>query len=348
MKSWQRYFAPCVLFFLPIFASIAAASSVSVSVWAEEIPDSVFIAFEKETGIHVNRTSFDSNEILYTKLRAEKSPGYDIVEPSSYYVERMRHEGMLEKLDQSRLPGLKHLDPFFAHQTYDPFYHYSIPLLWGITGIFVNKHYFSQTSMTRWSDLLTSRYANQLMLLDDPREAFSMALLMLGYSINDRSPVHIREAAEKLHALMPNIRLFNTDAVRSLMIDEDAVAGMIWNADLTNAYAENKQLAFVFPKEGFEIWVDNLVILKTAPNKENAYKFLEFLLRPEISKEITLATGYATANASAKKLLPPEIRNNQTLYPPLSVLKKGEFQTDIGDDTFALYEKYWEALKMGD
>jgi spermidine/putrescine transport system substrate-binding protein len=347
----MRYFSRAILITLLVLLSnlsfSGSANVVNVYTWAQEIPDSVIEKFEKETGITVNYSSYDTNEIMYAKLRANKNVGYDVIEPSSYYVDRMRHQDMLEPLDRSKLSEFKNLDPQFVNLKYDPHSIYSIPFIWGATGIFTNKHYFSPNEIRSWSDLFNNKYANQLMILDEPREAFSMALLMAGYSINDKNPQHIQEAYQKLRALMPNIRLFNTDAVASILIDEDASIGIAWNGDLFRAKTENGQLSFIYPKEGFEIWVDNFCILKNAPHKENAYKFLNFLLRPDIAKEVSMKIGYSTANLTAKNLLPTQIKNDPELYPSHEVLSHGEFETDIGDETLALYEKYWEQLKMG-
>ncbi|HSW93321.1 MAG TPA: spermidine/putrescine ABC transporter substrate-binding protein [Gammaproteobacteria bacterium] len=341
-------FYAIVLFSLAVTDRLFAdvPNVVNVYTFGEEIPGYVIAQFERETGIRVNYSSYETNEIMYSKLRATTRPEYDVVEPSSYYVDRMRHQNMLEKLDKTRLSGYKNLDPFFLDLRYDPHSDFSIPFVWGITGIFTNRNYFSAGNIVHWSDLFNKKYFNQLMILDDPREAFSMALLMLGYSINDTNPAHIKEAYQKLRTLMPNIRLFNTDAVASILIDEDAAIGIAWNGDLARARTENTKLNFVYPTEGFEIWVDNFVILKNAPHRANAYKFLDFLMRPDIAKKVSLAISYSTANLAAKNLLPPDIKNDAVLYPSPEVLSHGQFEVDIGDTTYALLEKYWEQLKM--
>jgi spermidine/putrescine transport system substrate-binding protein len=346
----HRFIGSCLLALFSLFVinPVLANSANIVNVYAfgEEIPDAVISQFEKETGIKVNYSSYETNEVMYSKLRASKNPGYDIVEPSSYYVDRMRHQNMLEKLDKSKLPEYKNLDPTFLNISYDPHSDYSIPFVWGITGIFMNNNYFPASEVKKWSDLYNKKYFNQLMILDDPREAFSMALLMLNYSINDTNPAHINQAYQKLRALMPNIRLFNTDAVSSILIDEDAPLGTAWNGDLARARTENANLNFVYPAEGFEIWVDNFAILKSAPHRENAYAFLNFLMRPEIAKQVSMEISYATANLAAKNLMPDNVKNDPVLYPSADVLKHGEFEVDIGDATYALLEKYWEQLKM--
>ncbi len=325
----------------------AADNVINVFTWSDEIPHSVITQFEKETGIKVNYATFDSNEIMYAKLRATKKVVYDLIEPSSYYIDRMRKLGMLENLDKTRLPNLKNIDPTFLNTNYDPDSAHSVPFVWGITGIFLNKNYFSLKRTNNWNDLLDKQYVNQLMFLDDPREVFSIALRMLGYSINDENPEHIKQAYLKIKSLMPNIKLFNSDAIISILIDEDAAIGMAWNGDLFKAKLENPKLEFVYPNDGFEIWVDNFAILKNSPHKDNAYLFLNYLMRADVAATVSQAIHYSTTNLAAKNLLPIAVRNNPALYPPSDILKKGEFQTDISDKTFASLERYWERLKIG-
>jgi spermidine/putrescine transport system substrate-binding protein len=240
----------------------AGDNVVNVYTWSEEIPHFIIAQFEKETGIKVNYSSFDSNEMMYAKLRTSHNAGYDLIEPSSYYIDRMRHQDMLVKLDKTRLPNFKNLDPDFLNKPYDPESEYSVPFIWGITGIFMNKDYFPAGSNTQWKSLLDKKYLNQLMFLDDAREVFSTALLMLGYSINDTNPEHIHQAYLELKTLMPNVKLFNSDATISILIDEDATVGMSWSGDVYKASQENAKLQFVYPKDGFEIWVDNLSLLE--------------------------------------------------------------------------------------
>jgi spermidine/putrescine transport system substrate-binding protein len=184
------------------------------------------------------------------------------------------------------------------------------------------------------------------MLLNDSREVFSMVLLSLGYSINDRDPKHIKQVYNKLIELLPNIKLFNNDAVASTYIDEDATMGMAWNGDAYLASKENPNIVYTYPKEGFVIWIDCFALPKYAPHLENSYRFINFLLRPDISEIITRAVGFSTPNQAAYNLLPPEIRNNPMQYPDKKLLlKKGQYQRYLGGPLTALYEKYWELLK---
>ncbi|MGE3919324.1 MAG: PotD/PotF family extracellular solute-binding protein [Gammaproteobacteria bacterium] len=332
-----------ILFFQSAFTT---EKVLNLYVWYNEIPSNVIKQFKKETGIRINISTFDDNETLYAKLKAAPQSGYDIIEPSGYYTERMQKEGMLLSIDHSKLKNLDAIYSKLRHPAYDPKGLYSIPYIWGVTGIFVNKNYFDPKSVEKWSDLWQKRFYNKISLLNDPREVFSMSLLSLGFSANDENPEHIKVAYNHLKKLLPNIKLFNSDAIPSLFIDEDATVGMAWNGDIFRATKENPNLVFIYPKDGFIIWVDTFAIPKYAPHVDYAYQFLNFMLRPEIAKQVTLKFGYPTANKVAHDLLPDAIRNNQIIFPLEKTLDTGEFQIDISDKALALYAHYWEQLKI--
>ncbi len=331
-----------------VSSSLFAANDniLNLYTWSGVIPDFIIQQFEKETRIKVNFSTYDSNEVMYAKLKAAGDAGYDIVEPSSYYIDRMRRQGMLEKLDKTKLSHFKNEDPQFLNQSYDPHNQFSVPFIWGVTGLFVSTSEYPAHSISRWSDMWDKKYKDQLMLLDDSREVFGMALISLGYSINDSNPDHINQAYQKLKLLSPNIKVYKSDGVITILIDEDADIGMVWNGDLYKAQRDNPHLQFVYPKDGFVIWVDNFAIPKNAPHRENAYKFLNFMLRADIAKTVSLNNDYPTPNLAAKKLLPREVRENPTIYPSHEILRRGQFQTDISDAALELYERYWEKLKM--
>lgn len=339
--KWLRILL--LLFPLSVYAETPI---LNIYAWTGEVPDFVVRQFESETGIKVNISTYENNEIMYAKMRATKQPGYDIIMPSSYFVDRMRKQNMLTPLDKSKLTNWRHLNPEFTNPAYDPGTVYSVPYIWGVTGIFTNEHYFPAKSVHKWADLWDARFVNQLMLLDDTREVFAMALLSMGYSANDQDPEHIKAAYLKLKALMPNVKVFSSDTVVSIIIDEDATVGMAWNGDVFKAQDDNTQPHFIFPQDGFVIWVDTFAIPTTAQHKNAAYQWINFILRPDIAKAVALYIKFPTTNRDAQKLLPANIRNNPTIYPSKEVLKHGQFQTDLTDETLSLYEQYWEELKM--
>lgn len=335
-----------ILFILLPINVFAQQRIVNVYVWSGEISDTLVKEFEKETGIKVNFSTYQSNEVMYAKLRAGSASSYDVVMPSSYFVERMRNAGMLEELDKSKLPNWKNLNPQFLNPAYDSESRYSAPFIWGITGIFANKKYYDPATIRKWTNLWEPRFYNELLMLDDTREIFSMALIAMGYSSNDRDPAHIKLAFNKLKQLMPNVKVFSTETVISIMVDEDAKVGMCWNGDAYKASRENKDIQFIFPEDGFVIWVDNLAIPKGAKHKQEALEFINFMLSAKAGRDTALLMNYPTANLAGQKLLPPEIRDNPIIYPPAKILKRGQFPRDLGEATLDLYEKFWEELKM--
>lgn len=337
------FFILWILFIRPVFAE---ENIVNIYNWSNYISNDVLKEFTKETGIKVNYTTYDSNETLYAKLKANPHTGYDVIVPSTYFVDRMRRQGMLQALDKSRLPNFKNLNPALLNKTYDPGNHYSIPYFWSSTGIVVNSKLHPVQQLQAWTDFWNPRFRNQLLLLDDVHEVFSMALMVLGYSPNDTDPEHIRQAYLKLKELMPNVRLFNNDGVKSLFIDEDLSVGMAWNGDIYQAVQENPALRFIYPKEGFVISIDSMAIPIGASHLNNAYIFINFILRPDIAKKLSLATGYPTPNLAAYKLMPKAILNNSMIYPDKKTLQRSVVQVDVGA-VESVYQHYWELLKIG-
>ncbi|MFZ0219572.1 MAG: spermidine/putrescine ABC transporter substrate-binding protein [Candidatus Aquirickettsiella sp.] len=335
-----------VLLSLFVKSAYAEENIVNVYNWSSYISNDVLKEFTQETGIKVNYATYDSNETLYAKLKANPHTGYDVIVPSTYFVDRMRQQGMLQALNKSRLPNFKNLNPALLNKAYDPGNHYSIPYFWSSTGIVINSKIHPTQQLQAWADFWKPRYRNQLLLLDDVHEVFSMALMVLGYSPNDTDPEHIRSAYLKLKQLMPNIRLFNNDGVKSLFIDEDLSIGMAWNGDIYQAALENPALRFIYPKEGFVISIDSMAIPIGASHVNNAYIFINFILRPDIAKKISLATGFPTPNLAAYKLMPKAILNNSMIYPDKTILQRSVVQVDVGTAE-SIYQHYWELLKIG-
>lgn len=333
----------CV-FFLCLFSSLAAAERVvNVYGFGGEIPQSVIQQFETETGIKVQFSTYDSNETLYTKLRATASHNrYDVIMPSAYYVERMRQQGLLQPLDHSKLTQQHVLDPFFTNQPYDPENHYSLPLIWGATGLF----YPANHPLQAWRDLWAAPPHQQLMLLDDPRELFSMALMYLGYSPNDTQPKHLKQAYQALLKLVPAIQLFASEGIQAMLIDEDVRMGMAWNGDVFKAQTENTTLQFAYPEEGFVIWIDCLAIPKHAPHLEAAYAWINFLLTPRVAAEIARQEGFGITNAKGRALLPKALRNNPMIYPDATTMQRAQVQRDVTDEALRWYNEYWLRLKL--
>lgn len=333
------------LLFCLCYSQAYTQSKLFVYAWGGEIPKKILQQFENETGIDVHFSTYDSNETMYAKLKANSQAIYDVIIPSAYFVERMRKQNMLTHIDHKQLSYYKNLNPIFLNHTYDPKNAYSIPYIWGATGIFYNQKHI-KAPIKHWRELWDNRWYQQLMLLDDPREMFAIALLKLGFSANDQNPKHIQQAYQALIALQPNIKFFASDSVQANIIDEDATIGTIWNGDAHKTQQENPHIQFTLPNEGFVIWIDCLAIPKNAPHLKEAYQFINYLLRADVAKQVALHEGHALTNQAAVALLPPEIRNNPMIYPPNEKLKQATFQNDIGEKAMNLYNQYWQKFKL--
>jgi spermidine/putrescine transport system substrate-binding protein len=321
------------------------ATSLNVYVWGSEIPKQLIQKFEEQTQIHVNFSTYDSNETMLAKIRANQNGIYDIILPSAYYVDRMRHLKLLTRLDHTQLPNLKYLSETFQNNQYDPHNHYSVPLTWGATGIFYNQQYIKIPPRS-WRDLWKARWKESLMLLDDMRDTFAIAMFASHYMPNDTDPHHLAKAFQMLLKLSPNIKFFASEGIQTILIDGDATIGSAWNGDVYKARQENPNIQFVYPEEGYVLWIDCLAIPSNAPHLKEAYTFINFLLAPENAAIIAKIEGHAITNQQGKALLPPQIRNDKTIYPSDSTLKRAIIQKDAGEKTLPLYNHYWQTFKL--
>jgi len=338
----RRLWLAGLMFFCPL--AWADAPEIRLFGWSDYLVQEVLDRFTGETGIAIRYTSYDSNEAMYAKLKLLDSGGYDLAIPSTYFVDKMRKEGMLRTIDKDRLPNYKNLDPRQLDKPFDPGNRYSVPYLWGTTGIGLDTAQFKPQDLQTWADLWKPMFKSRLLLPNDMREVFHVALNVLGHSGNNTDPAQIREAYGLLKKLLPNIRLFNSDAVDVLFVTGEADAGVVWNGAAHRIRREEPSFRYIYPADGVIIWMDSLVIPKNAPHPELAHRLIDFLLRPDIAALISEKVGSASPNAEAVKRLQPALRDDPTVYPPDEALSKGEYQTDIGA-AITIYSEYWEKLK---
>ncbi|HWR69180.1 MAG TPA: spermidine/putrescine ABC transporter substrate-binding protein [Desulfomonilia bacterium] len=339
----RRLLVVLVLVLLPVLA-FGAKQEVYVFNWTEYIDPGVIKQFEQETGIKVRYSTYDSNEAMFAKLKLVKKAGYDVAFPSTYYVERMRKLNLIQPLDKAKIPNMKHINPSLLNKPYDPGNAYSIPYMWGSSAIGVNSKYVDPKGITSWNDLWNPKYKGKVLLMDDVREVFAMSLRSMGYSGNTTDSAQIRKAYEKLLKLRPNVKVFNSDSPRQPFLNNEVVIGQIWGGEVYQANQENRDIKLIYPKEGAIFWADNMVIPGSARNVGLAYKFIDFLCRPEVAKKNCEYIGYATTNLKAQQMLDARTKNHKAVYPDDAEMKRGEFQSDVGE-AIMTYEKYWEMLK---
>ena len=318
----------------------ADQEQVVVYNWTEFIPQDVLAGFEKETGIKVVYSIFESNESMFAKVKMLGGKGYDVIFPSSYFVDLMRKDNLLHKLDHGKLPNLKHLDPALLDQAYDPGNQYSIPYMWGSLGLAYNTKYVAKGSLNKWSQLLNPDYSGRVLLINDLRDAFGLALKATGHSLNSRDPLELEKAYDFLVELKKHIRVFDVETIKQNLIAEEVWISPIWDGNYLVAREENPHLEYVFPEDGAVYWVDSLVISAGAANLENAYRFLDYMMRPDVAARCMEEYRYISPNLEGQKLLP----EGAILLPPHHLLEKAEFIGDVGP-ALSVYSKYWEKLK---
>lgn len=348
----------CVVLFLGISAPFACATSanssepvtINVYNWGMYISDgsdgfiNVNKAFTEATGIKVNYTTFDSNETMYTRLKTGGT-NYDVIIPSDYMIARLIKEDMLEPLDFSHIPNYQYIDASFRNQAYDPNNRFSVPYTWGTVGLIYNTKYVTEEDVSSWDLMWNEKYAGKILMFDNPRDSFAIAELMLGYDLNTENEDELRAAADLLKKQKPLVQSYVMDQIFDSMVNEEAWIGAYYAGDYLAMASKNKNLAFCFPKEGFNMFVDAICIPKGAANKEAAEAYINFLCSPQISGQNMNYLGYSTPISSAKAYMDPETTSSDVAYPNSGTLSRGKSFMQLSADTTQLMESLWLDVK---
>lgn len=310
--------------------------------WSEYLPQSVIEQFEQQYNIKVNYSTFSSNEEMLAKLMAGGSQ-FDLVVASDYMVDILAKQKLIQPIDKSKISNFKNIDESVLNLEFDPGNVYSIPYMWGDACIAVNTSKL-KTPITGYKDLWNPELKNSIVVLDDQRAVIGMALKKLGYSINETSPEALEAARKELEVLQPNIKAYDSDSPKTLLINGEASVGFVWGAEAALAMRENKDITAVIPIEGLFLQQDNFVIPTQSKNRDAAELFINFILEPEIGSEISKAFPYASPNKAAYPYIDQDILNNIAVYPPSEALKTGEHLKDIGQSV-QLFDKIWSEVK---
>lgn len=318
--------------------------------WGEYISDGsddtvdVIKEFEALTGIKVEYTTFDSNESLYAKLK-NGSASYDVIIPSDYMVSRLIEEGMLQKLDYSNIPNFeKYVDAEFKNPGYDPTNEYSVPYMWGTVGIIYNTKYVDEADVTGWELLWNEKYAGKILMFDNSRDAFAIALKKLGYSMNTNNTDEIREAAEELSLQAPVIQAYVMDQIFDKMVEENAYIAPYYAGDFLTMSEDNEDLAFFIPPEGTNLFTDAMCVPATSKNREAAEMFINFMCEPVISAANSDMIWYSTPISAAKPLMDEELAESDIAFPDSSVLENTEIYINLSNEAKQLMDELWISI----
>ncbi|AEB75027.1 spermidine/putrescine ABC transporter substrate-binding protein [Clostridium botulinum] len=346
MKKIRKIILVFALLSVAMFSLTACGkdkNALNVYNWGDYIDESVIKQFEEEYHIKVNYETFATNEDMYVKLK-KGGTNYDVVIPSDYMITKMINENMLEKIDMKNIPNFKDIPGKFKNLAFDPKNQYSVPYMWGTVGIIYNTKLIKD-KIDSWDALWNPKYKDQILMVDSQRDAIAVALKKLGYSINTRNKDELKKAEQELMKQKPLVRAYVGDEVKDLMVDEEGSIAVVWSGDAVTMMKNNPNLRYVIPKEGSNLWFDNMVIPKGSAHKKQAELFINFMTRPDISLKNVDYIGYSTPNAKTMEMLDPETKNDKAAYPEDEKLKKCEVFIDLGD-FIKDYDRAWTEIKV--
>ena len=327
---------------------------VNVCSWGEYIDESLIGEFEAQTGIHVNYQTAESNETLYSLLQTGGAD-FDVIVPSDYMIGRLIDDGMLAELDYSAIPNYDLIDPQYKSLSFDPENKYTVPYSWGTVGIIYNTKMVDEP-ITSWGAMFDEKYAGQVLMINNSRDALMAALCYLGYDINTTDEAQLDEAFQMVKNAKDKgvYQAFVMDEIFGKMEGGNAAIAMYYAGDYLTMLENNEDLAFVVPEEGSNWFVDAMCVLKTAQHKEEAEAWINFIASTESSLANMDYIGYASPNLEALEGYPAYYEETygepldeeryEIMAAPDDVLARCELYTNLPADTLTLYNDLWTEL----
>lgn len=329
--------------------------SINVYNWGEYIcigedegTLNVLSEFEELTGISVNYTTFATNEELYAKLKGG-GVSYDVIIPSDYMISKMIKEGMVQKIDFDNVPNFKYIMDDFVNQDYDPTNEYSVPYTWGTVGIIYDTTMIDiPEEDIDWDILWNEDYADQILMFDNPRDAFAISEIMLGYSLNTEDEEELRDAAEKLKEQKSVVQGYVMDEIFDKMGAGEALIAPYYAGDALTIMEENEDLGFVVPESGTNLFIDAMCIPTSSKQKEAAEMFINFMCEPDIAYANIDYICYSTPHSAAFEMLDEEVRNDPVSYPSEEVRANMSVFVNLSDGASKTMQDLWTEMKSAE
>ena len=346
----------CVLLAVLIFTGTAANSErvVNVCSWGEYIDESLITQFEEETGIRVNYQTAESNEALYSLIKMGGAD-FDVIVPSDYMIARLVQEDMLAELNYDHIPNFQKIDPQFTHLSFDPENKYTVPYTWGSVGIIYNTAMVYE-HITSWGAMFDEKYAGQVLMINNSRDALMAALCYLGYDINTTDEAQLTEAFDLVKTAKDNgvYQAFVMDEIFGKMEGGNAAIAMYYAGDYLTMLENNENLAFVIPEEGSNWFVDAMCVLKSSQHKDEAEEWINFIASTDANLANMDYIWYASPNAEALADYPAYYEEtygeplDEDLYHimaiPDEVRARCELYINLPQETLKFYDKLWTQL----
>lgn len=332
------------LIVLGLTAGAQAEGKLSIYHWFEYIPQTLLDKFAKEHDVEVTMDTFDSNEALLASLKAGKLGSYDVAFPGDYMVKILAGEGMLDTFEPAELSNFGNIEDKWVDVAFDPGRKSSIPYQWGSTSYSVNRDVYKGPA-----DSLSvifdppEELKGKINVLDTAGETLTLASLYLDIPQCTSDRDQLKALSAKVVSAKEAWASFGSDVAKDVLVSGDAAAGMIWSGFSAKARAEGANIEYAFPKEGLIVWMDNAVLLKDAPNRDNALKFMDFLLEPENAAAVTNYAQYSAGVSGVGPFLEPDVKNSPESNPPAD--QKGVFVQACPEEVQVLYDAIWTNLK---
>lgn len=363
VRSVRALIAGSAALFLLCAAGVATAKEVRIYNWSDYIDEEVLKDFEKETGIKPVYDVFDSNELLETKLLAGGS-GYDVVAPTGPFLARQISAGVFQKLDKSKLPNLKNVWPLIAERTatYDPDNAYSINYMWGTTGIGYNadkiKERMPDAPVDSWELIFNPEIISKFKdcgvhLLDAADDILPSALLYLGLDPNSTDQGDLQKAGELLEKVRPYVQKFHSSEYINALANGDICIAVGYSGDVLQARdraeesKNNVSISYSIPKEGAQMWFDQLAIPADARNVDEAHAFLNFLLEPEVIAKASNYVNYANGNIASLEFIDEEVKSDSSIFPDDDTMKRLFVKDPYDAKTQRIVTRVWTKVVTG-
>ena len=319
----------------------APKSSLNFYNWSLFIGPDTLEDFRKATGIETSYEEFSSADVLFAKLKIGVT-GYDLVVSPDYMLVRLARHRLLQPLP--KYSQRSQLYPHLQSPPWDKDLQYSVPYLWGTTGVAYRKDLMGGHQPDGWSLLWDTHLGKRITMLDEKRDTIGATLIHLGYSGNSVVPAELEAVKQCLIDQKPYVRRYTSDDYVDDLIRGETTAALAWSGDARQALMANPNIGYYIPREGSFYFVDSLCVPSTAPHPENAFKFIDFYLHPEVAAAVTNATGYANPMQTAQPLVSRSILDDHVTYPSSETMARLQFQQDLGAEEH-LWDRVWEDVK---
>ena len=325
----------------------AETKTVTVMIYSEYIDPAMLEDFEKKTGYKVQLELYEAQEEMIGKLQAAGTSQYDVVIASDVVIQQMVHLGLIAPIDTNKVPNRKNIAPQFLNQAFDPTNTYTIPYLWGTTGILFRGDEVDPDSVSYSMLFDSTQTKGSFSLLEESRSMLSMALQALGFDANSVNQEEINKAVELILQSKKDKNFLGFDGSvggKDKVLSKMDWAAIVFNGEAAVAIDEDSTLQYVIPKEGSFMWLDAMTLSSKAPNVEGAYAFMNYILDGQAGAQLAKFVFYATPNKAALEVIDQDFKENRVINPTESEIKRMVFLSDPGDAA-KLFDEAWTIVK---